>query len=290
MDSLYLFPPDDNTPMKTCTGPCGRTLPTTIEFFHKNRGTKDGLLPKCKQCCLEKQRENNAAKLAPASEGYKRCRKCKKEYLFTAEYWHVDKRYESGLSGPCKQCASDRHAKRYVENRDKIMEQHHQYKSTHKEQIKVYNHLHYIENKEVHLERVRRDRAKYKEKRDAYHRQHYLKNKKRYQEYARLYRDTHREKVRARVNRRRARKLASEGTHTAQQIQEQLKRQKHKCYYCQKRLQKQKGRYVYHVDHIVPLSKGGSNDISNLVIACPFCNDSKGAKLLHDWHQGGRLL
>jgi 5-methylcytosine-specific restriction endonuclease McrA len=39
----------------------------------------------------------------------------------------------------------------------------------------------------------------------------------------------------------------------------------------------------YHVDHLVPLAKGGHNNPSNLVIACPHCNDSKGAKLPHEF-------
>lgn len=35
----------------------------------------------------------------------------------------------------------------------------------------------------------------------------------------------------------------------------------------------------YHVDHIQPLSKGGSNRIENICIACPTCNLKKGASL-----------
>lgn len=38
-----------------------------------------------------------------------------------------------------------------------------------------------------------------------------------------------------------------------------------------------------HVDHVVPKSRGGGNELSNLVIACPACNCSKGSKLLEDW-------
>lgn len=36
-------------------------------------------------------------------------------------------------------------------------------------------------------------------------------------------------------------------------------------------------------DHVVPVSKGGSDDPANLVTACFPCNRSKGAKLLQDW-------
>ncbi len=38
-----------------------------------------------------------------------------------------------------------------------------------------------------------------------------------------------------------------------------------------------------HCDHVVPVSRGGTNDIDNLATACFRCNCSKGAKLLSEW-------
>lgn len=37
------------------------------------------------------------------------------------------------------------------------------------------------------------------------------------------------------------------------------------------------------VDHIVPLSRGGTNDESNLVACCSPCNSSKSDRLLSEW-------
>lgn len=37
------------------------------------------------------------------------------------------------------------------------------------------------------------------------------------------------------------------------------------------------------VDHVVPLAKGGNNDLSNLTVACRGCNSSKRDSLLEDW-------
>ena len=78
------------------------------------------------------------------------------------------------------------------------------------------------------------------------------------------------EKASAQRSRRRARKLSAEGTHTAEDIQRIGDAQKWKCHWCGKPTKRK-----YHVDHIVPLSKGGSNWPSNLAITCGYCNLSK---------------
>lgn len=41
------------------------------------------------------------------------------------------------------------------------------------------------------------------------------------------------------------------------------------------------------IDHVVPVTKGGSNHMANLVPACKACNSSKGARHLHDWRPSG---
>jgi 5-methylcytosine-specific restriction endonuclease McrA len=38
-----------------------------------------------------------------------------------------------------------------------------------------------------------------------------------------------------------------------------------------------------HMDHVVPLSRGGAHAIDNLVPACARCNQSKNAQLIEDW-------
>jgi 5-methylcytosine-specific restriction endonuclease McrA len=75
-------------------------------------------------------------------------------------------------------------------------------------------------------------------------------------------------------HRRRARKAKATGTHTADDILAQYERQSGACYWCDAEVGQD-----YHVDHVVPLSKGGSDGPDNLVIACPTCNLRKGAKM-----------
>jgi len=41
----------------------------------------------------------------------------------------------------------------------------------------------------------------------------------------------------------------------------------------------------FHLDHIIPISQCGTNDVDNLTVACPQCNLSKGAKTPKEWIQ-----
>lgn len=74
-------------------------------------------------------------------------------------------------------------------------------------------------------------------------------------------------------NGRRARKREAGGEFTANDIDRMEVAQKGKCWWCQCKLGK------HHVDHRIPLAKGGRNDASNLVLACPPCNLRKAVKL-----------
>jgi 5-methylcytosine-specific restriction endonuclease McrA len=41
----------------------------------------------------------------------------------------------------------------------------------------------------------------------------------------------------------------------------------------------------FHIDHIIPRARGGSDEPSNLCIACGPCNSSKNATPLEEWLQ-----
>ena len=55
-----------------------------------------------------------------------------------------------------------------------------------------------------------------------------------------------------------------------------IERDKSTCYIC--------GRVVAHwelvIDHVIPLSRGGSHSEDNMKVACPACNARKGTKLV----------
>lgn len=101
--------------------------------------------------------------------------------------------------------------------------------------------------------------------------------------YSREYSRTHVLERRARCQKRRAKKLNAPGSHTATDVAAQLARQKGRCFWCHKKVGDS-----YHVDHVIPVALGGSDGPENIVIACPHCNMSKGAK--HPTEFAGRLL
>lgn len=85
---------------------------------------------------------------------------------------------------------------------------------------------------------------------------------------------------------RKARNKGAEGKHTQNDILRIFELQKGKCGFCKKSI-KQK----YHIDHIVALSKGGSNWPKNIQLLCPACNGAKKAKDQIDFMRTlGRLL
>ena len=79
-------------------------------------------------------------------------------------------------------------------------------------------------------------------------------------------------KIKHRI-RNRERKMKLKGIPLSE-IDKWVTTQKMECYWCHKECKDD-----YHIDHYIPLSKGGSHSIDNFVIACSFCNISKGAKM-----------
>lgn len=79
--------------------------------------------------------------------------------------------------------------------------------------------------------------------------------------------------VAARAERRRINHAAAEGTHTTEDIAAIRRQLNDRCYYCGVGLNGGGD-----VDHMVSISKGGTNWPSNLTLACKTCNLDKHAK------------
>lgn len=135
-----------------------------------------------------------------------------------------------------------------------------------------------------------------KEKRQRSHKAWVEANRERYDEWQRAYRETNRSllqikdraKYRANVEQRKAdkhRRRAVEGSYTPDDIKRIFDAQKGRCAYCPKSI-----KASYHIDHIRPVSKGGTSWPSNLQLTCRDCNLSKKDKLPEDFARRRGLL
>lgn len=214
----------------------------------------------------------------------KRCSKCGVEYPSATEYWHRYKNSPDGFAPACKFCERERSRKYYQANRDKRLKAIDEYQRSNPEKRRVISRRHYQRHQEQEkarasaykranpeitrrhaLEFYYRNKAslEFMEKRRASLRNHYRNNKGEY-----LHKWRKRDII----------KRGADGNHTTQDIEQLYDRQGGLCAYCGVEL-----KHKYEVDHVIPLSRGGSNNKSNLALACQYCNRSKGSKLLSEW-------
>jgi len=247
-------------------------------------------------------------------EASKICNKCKiKKQLI--EFGN-SKQYKDGKSYYCKECEKKTNDEYRIKNSEKIKLHKKKNYEKNKEQIIKKSKEYYYKNKEVIIERVKiyysankskikksakkyfkenmkliqcRDRKRYRKNKKVVlerRKEYYSKNKEKITKYKKAYSQTEKGKAisRNKTNKRRAK--YKNGDVTTDELLQLYARVK-KCYWCEKKLSKNK----IHMDHYVPLSKGGLHTISNIVLSCPRCNLSKNAKDPHKFAQTlGRLL
>lgn len=235
---------------------CGKSLPATTEYFHADKHKKNGLRSTCKSCV---SKHNHKA--PPAI-----CAYCKNEF----------RPYVGSIGKYCsRQCSSLGVARerfgdppeRKVCPRCKTeypatTEYFHRHKSTRtglRSVCKTCERLVSLKYRNEHLETSTVNSRKWKA--------------------------ANPDKVSIHNRVMNAKRRRAPGKFTKADIQRIYQAQRGKCYYC--------GVSVgddYHVDHVISLSRGGTNWPDNLVIACPTCNIHKQNKLPHEWSEGGKLL
>lgn len=143
-----------------------------------------------------------------------------------------------------------------------------------KECIKKRSRHQYLKHKEKRLA----DKAKYREKNRERLRLEAVEYRQRAWDINKRWRTANREKIRLTSQRRRARIKASMiGKVTSRDIIRMLSKP---CVYC--------GSKSQHIDHVIPLSRGGSHSLGNLAPACPECNHRKSTKLVIEWKASKR--
>ncbi len=239
---------------------------------------------------------NNALRDASTSEGsklkglahmntlpLKSCRVCCNQFPATSEYFHRDKNKKDGLVTICKSCQKINRRNWYVDNKDHaieyskqwtadnyehVLEQHREWGKLNPDKKKQYNDKWRLKHRDVYLASRRRRYTIHAEERRAESADWRMRNP---------------EKVRIQFKVRQSRLRSAVGTHTPDDIRRIYAEQNGKCAYCGIDISLQiKG--SVHVDHIHPISRGGSNWPENLACACAKCNLSKKDKTLNEWN------
>ena len=220
-------------------------------------------------------------------DNQKQCSKCSEWKQATNEFFSNRKTAPLGLSSRCKRCDSGASHKWREANRERHNEKNRKWREANREEHKELSRKWYEANSErkketnqkwyeANLQRAKENNRNWREtnpeRKKEINRKWQQLNPERVKEKCRKWHRSNPKKVAALQQKRRARKANADGTATAEQIKARFQYHENRCYYCG---DNESG---LHVEHRIPLSRGGSNWPSNLVPACPTCNLSKGTK------------
>ena len=182
----------------------------------------------------------------------KKCNKCGE--IKSLEEFSKNKSSKDGLKTQCKACENQRSKRYYEANREKIAEQKKQYRKANPEKKAEYNKQYRKANREKTLEYQKQYRKANREKMAEYQKQYHKDNKEAYRLYS---------------QKRRARKANAAGHYTQEQLQARFDYHGNRCVYCG-------SEEDLTIEHLIPLSGGGTNWPANLAPACKSCNCGKG--------------
>jgi hypothetical protein len=155
-------------------------------------------------------------------------------------------------------------------NREKTREYWRKWEANNPEKRREYERKRYANNREKAIENARKWGANNREKQREYYRKWATNNPEKCREYRREWATSNPEKCRAHNHTRRARKAGNGGSFTAQEWKDLCDLYNNHCCYpgCKNT--------DLHADHVIPLVKGGTSDISNIQPLCAYHNLSKG--------------
>ena len=175
----------------------------------------------------------------------------------------------------CKECCKKANRKSYEKNRQRNQDRAKAWKLKNPKKISEQRKKWAAKNPG----RDQANRRKYlsipenKARAAAIHKEWKAKNMDRYLEKCNEWLKNNPEFSQRKSNIRRARKKGADGSFTKEDIADMHIKQKRKCAICKCSIKDS-----YHIDHIIPLFRGGSNYRKNLQLTCQTCNLKKGHK------------
>lgn len=250
---------------KTCAE-CLEVLP--LSGFYRQRGEDGTPVARCIPCVRAQHREYREQNREAVLETKRNYYRSNKEAIL---------RYQR------------EYARR---NAARIRRRQRAYREENREEYVAYLRAYYRENRQVLLKQQReyrernadvirersakmRAKPEHKARMARYRRRYRKANRDRLSRNDQRYREANPLKIRAYQRNYKARRNGAAGTHSGADVVRLWHRQRGECIRCGERFGKRPTEGGYHVDHITPLSRGGSNWPRNLQLLCPTCNVSK---------------
>jgi len=207
--------------------------------FSKSSLKKDGLQPKCKVCVKEYYQANKAS-IA----------------VRTAAYYQTNKAQKAAYYQANKEALAVRTAAYCQANKETIAVRTAAYYQTNKAQAAEY--------RQVNKVALAVKAAEY-----------YQANKEVIAVQKAAYQQTPKGKAVSKNSAHKRRVVIKDGCVSTEELQQLLIEDNTECFYCGCVVTD----YNRHIDHFIPISKGGLHDLQNLVVACATCNLKKSDKM-----------
>jgi 5-methylcytosine-specific restriction endonuclease McrA len=194
-----------------------------------------------------------------------------KKYYFTGrpcKRGHLSERHVA--TRKCLECANAASLSYYYRNQKERQSKSREWRRKNPTKASDNSRQWYQKNIDANREKAKAYHILNKSRRNAYSRFWYDANKERSNATASEWWKNNPDKSAALWSKRRARLLNADGVYTDDDIRKIRLAQKDRCAYCKNRLGGRGSR-----DHIIPLSKGGSNWPQNIQLLCKPCNSKK---------------
>lgn len=219
-------------------------------------------------------RKNNT----PTAESFKTCSKCQIEKPLND--FRLNKRWRRRECRDCEHIYNRTYgaARRAGRTQEQVIadkEYQKRYKAKNRARLTDWERDWRKNNKDKANARTKRYYDSHKSARLKWHARHYVLNRERIGERNRRWRANNSDKLALQEHRRRAREMnAPVNDFTTHQWEELLATFNGHCAYCLRTFDS------LEIEHVIPISRNGSNTQSNIVPACRGCNSKKGRKTL----------
>ena len=272
---------------EVCKG-CGQS---NVEYYMKNDKVRSGAY--CVKCHNKRnmERYNSGLKIQRKMDNLKKKavgKQCPRCYQYGVEFYKYGE--DRKLSVYCKKCTLELQRENYANNpefKKKVVERSREYLANNREKNKIQCIEYYNNHKEEAKEASRKWSRENKEKERLLKKEWAKNNPERRKAISKKHASTEKGKFSARMGQyRRKLRMKNKGSFTLEEW-DQLKQSFYNlCLKCGKSEVEVK----LFADHVVPISKGGLNIISNIQPLCNSCNIRKSSKIEDYRHRDKRVI